>query len=175
MVCDVTDENSNEVAVAAALGRFGRLTGAALNAGIAWSTKIDDPTGLASLKRNLDVNVLGVALGLRAALSALRIAGGGAFTATASTSGIAGDPTHWQYNAAKGAVVNLVRSVAVELAPENIRFNAVAPGPTETGMTAGLLGDGPNPVSELLRMRIPLHYRGHSASGRGSHGKHRTV
>jgi NAD(P)-dependent dehydrogenase (short-subunit alcohol dehydrogenase family) len=155
-VCDVTDRSANETAVEMALDRFGKLTGAALNAGVTGSMPIDDPTGLDLLSLNLDVNVVGVVHGIRAALPALRANGGGAFTVTASTSGMGGDPGMWAYNAAKGAVINLVRSVAVELGHENIRINAVAPGPTETGMTQGLLGNGPNPISESLRQRVPL-------------------
>jgi meso-butanediol dehydrogenase/(S,S)-butanediol dehydrogenase/diacetyl reductase len=155
-ICDVTDRAANEAAVATALDRFGKLSGAALNAGVTGNSPIDGENGLALLNANLEVNVVGVVHGIRAALSALRQNGGGAFTVTASTSGIRGDPGMWMYNAAKGAVVNLVRSVAVELGHEGIRINAVAPGPTETGMTQGILEGGPNPVSESLRQRVPL-------------------
>ena len=154
--CDVTDPAANQSAVAAAVERFGKLSGAALNAGVTGSIPIDDAEGLPLLKANLDVNVVGVVHGIRAALPALRANGGGAFTVTASTSGIGGDPGMWAYNAAKGAAINLVRSVSVELGHEQIRINAVAPGPTESGMTEGILGSGPNPVSESIRQRVPL-------------------
>jgi NAD(P)-dependent dehydrogenase (short-subunit alcohol dehydrogenase family) len=156
LVCDVTDEAANAAAVETALEHFGKLTGAALNAGVAGALAIDDPNGLEVLRLNLEVNVIGVVHGVRAALPAFRSNGGGAFTVTASTSGIGGDPTMWTYNAAKGAVINLVRSLGVELAHENIRVNAVASGPTETGMTQGLIAAGPNPISESLRKRIPM-------------------
>jgi len=168
-VCDVTDRSANEAAVATALNRFGKLTGAALNAGVTGSMPIDDPKGLDLLRLNLDVNVVGVIHGIRAALPALRASGGGAFTVTASTSGIGGDPGMWAYNAAKGAVINLVRSVAVELGHENIRINAVAPGPTETGMTQGLLGSGPNPISESIRQRVPLQRWGLASEQAAAH------
>jgi meso-butanediol dehydrogenase/(S,S)-butanediol dehydrogenase/diacetyl reductase len=168
-VCDVTDAAANEAAVALAVERFGKLSGAALNAGVTGSLPIDDPNGLALLSANLDVNVVGVVHGIRAALPALRAQGGGAFTVTASTSGIAGDPGMWAYNAAKGAVINLVRSVGVELGHENIRINAVAPGPTETGMTEGLLAGGPNPISESLRQRVPLKRWGQAREQAAAH------
>ncbi len=169
LTCDVTDPTANEAAVAAAVERFGKLTGAALNAGITGAVPIDDPTGIDLLRANLEVNLVGVVHGIRAALPALRANAGGALTVTASTSGIGGDPAMWAYNAAKGGVVNLVRSVAVELGHEGVRINAVAPGPTETGMTQGLLADGPNPASESLRQRIPLKRWGKAAEPAAAH------
>ena len=72
---------------------------------------------------------------------------------TASTSGIAGDPNMWAYNTAKGAVINLVRSVAVDLGPDGITVNAVCPGPTETAMTERIRTLD---TYEDLRRRIPL-------------------
>ena len=169
MVCDVTDESANAAAVAMAVDRFFNLTGAALNAGVAGAIAIDDPSGLDLLRLNLEVNVVGVVLGVRAALPAFRSNGNGAFTVTASTSGIGGDPSMWTYNAAKGAVINLVRSLGVELAHENIRVNAVAPGPTETGMTQGLLAGGPNPISESLRKRVPMQRWGLASEQAAAH------
>lgn len=59
----------------------------------------------------------------------------------------------WAYNAAKGGVVNFVRAAALELGREGIRVNAVCPGPTHTGMTAGVLQSS---MHEELRRHIPL-------------------
>ena len=84
----------------------------------------------------IEVNVRGVLLGIRAAVPALRAAGGGRIVVTASTSGCGADPEMWPYNAAKAAVINLVRAAALDLAADGITVNAVCPGPTETGMTA---------------------------------------
>lgn len=167
--CDVSQAADNDAAVATALERFGALSGVALNAGVSGAAPIDADDALALLEQNLAVNLVGVVHGVRAALPAFRRAGSGSITVTASTSGIAGDPSMWPYNAAKGGVINLVRSLAVELAPENIRINAVAPGPTVTGMTQGLLGGGANPVSESLRQRIPMQRWGTAAEPAAAH------
>jgi len=94
-------------------------------------------------------------LGTRAAVPALRAAGGGAVIATASVSGLGGDPNMWAYNAAKGGVVNYVRSAAIDLARDAIRVNAVCPGPIRTGMTAAIEKSAPA-VYEALRSHIPL-------------------
>ena len=109
---------------------------------------------MADLDRVLDVNVKAVVLGMRAAVPAMRKVGGGSIVVTASTSGIGGDPGMWPYNTSKGAVVNLVRATSLDLAADNIRVNAVCPGPIRTGMTARL--QSVPAVDEALRVRIPM-------------------
>ena len=100
------------------------------------------------------VNLRAVVLGVRAALPALRKASDPAIAVTASVSGLGGDPGLWAYNAAKGGVVNFVRSAALELGRQGIRVNAVCPGPTHTGMTQGILQSPA--VHEELRRHVPL-------------------
>lgn len=134
---DVCAEELNERAVVAAVERFGRLDAAVLNAGVPAGG--DLVTGsLDAFDRAMDVNVRAVLLGIRATVPAMRAAGGGRISVTASTSGLGGDPSMWPYNTAKGAVINLVRAAAVDLAAQDITVNAVCPGPTETQMTAGI-------------------------------------
>lgn len=151
---DVSTEEANAAAVAAAVERFGRLDASILNAGIVGSPPMEDPAAPARLDAVLAVNVRGVMLGIRAAAPAMRDVGGGSIVATASTSGFRGDPGSWAYNASKAAVINLVKAAAIDYATHGIRVNAVAPGPTETGMTAGLT-DRPA-LYEDMRRRIPL-------------------
>ena len=137
---DVTSADLNDAAAALALDRFGRLDASVLNAGIAMSGDLLRMP-LEELDRVMDVNVKAVVLGIRSAVAAMRKSPSGSGTdrgsivVTASTSGLAGDPTMWPYNTSKGAVINLVRAAALDLGPEGIRINAVCPGPTETGMT----------------------------------------
>jgi NAD(P)-dependent dehydrogenase (short-subunit alcohol dehydrogenase family) len=152
---DVTSEADNAAAVALAEERFGRLDASFLNAGIVGSPAWEAPEAPDRLRRVLEVNVVGVALGIRAAAPALRRVGGGAIVATASTSGMRADPGSWCYNASKAAVINLVRAAAMDFSGDNIRVNAVAPGPTMTGMTSGLLRL-PEIHDEMVR-RIPMH------------------
>lgn len=153
VVGDVTSEATNAGAVAAAIDEHGRLDAVVLNAGRPMSGDLLE-LDLEQFDRTMDVNVRAVLLGIRAAVPALRGSGGGAIAVTASTSGLAGDPAHWPYNTAKGAVVNLVRAAAVDLAADDIRVNAVCPGPTATGMTRGLTTDPDR--FEPLRRRIPM-------------------
>jgi meso-butanediol dehydrogenase / (S,S)-butanediol dehydrogenase / diacetyl reductase len=149
---DVTDEATNTTMVEVAERRFGALHGAFLNAGIAGFGLIDR-LPMEQFDQVMAVNVRAVALGIKAALPALRRAELGAIVVTGSTSGLAADPGGWSYNASKAAVINLARAAALDLAHEAIRVNAVCPGPTRTGMTEQLRS---RPMAESTRTVIPM-------------------
>jgi NAD(P)-dependent dehydrogenase (short-subunit alcohol dehydrogenase family) len=155
VVGDVSTLATNEAMVAAAVDRFGRLDAAVLNAGVVGSPAIEADGAIERFDRIMAVNVRGVVLGIRCAAPALREAGGGSVVATASTSGLRADPGSWAYNASKAAVVNLVRAAALDYAVQGIRVNAVAPGPTDTGMTRPLLSRAED-VWEGIRSRVPM-------------------
>ncbi len=157
---DVTDAAVNDAAVALAVEQFGRLDAVVLNAGIATGGDLMT-LPMNELDRVFDVNVKAVVLGMRAAVPAMKAVGGGSIVVTASTSGLGGDAGRWPYNTSKGAVVNLVRSVALDLGADGIRVNAVCPGPTETGMTSRIKE---HPMAyEQLRQRIALQRWGQPA------------
>jgi 3-oxoacyl-[acyl-carrier protein] reductase len=150
---DVTSPELNELAVRTAKDLFGGLDVAVLNAGVAASGDLFEAP-LEVFDRSIDVNVRAVVLGIRAAVPAMRERGGGRVIVTASTSGLAGDPGRWAYNAAKAAVVNLVRAAALDLAADAVTVNAVCPGPTETGMTERLMAE--RELYEDLRRAVPM-------------------
>ncbi len=152
-VGDVTDESANEGAVALAVERFGRLDAVALNAGVSQSGDLVTMP-IEYFDRVMAVNVRALVLGMRAAVPVLRDGGGGSIVVTASTSGLGGDPGMWPYNTSKGAAVNLVRAAAVDLGADDIRVNAVCPGPTETGMTIHI--DANAERHENLRRQVPM-------------------
>ena len=160
VVGDVTSERTNTDAVAAALTRFGRLDAAVFNAGISMSGDLLE-LPMEEFDRAIAVNVRAVALGMRAVVPQMRLAGAGRVVVTASTSGIGADPNMWAYNTSKGAVINLVRAAAVDLGPDNITVNAVCPGPTETEMTSRLQALPTR--HEQLRRTIPLQRWGLAA------------
>lgn len=151
LVGDVTLEAANAAAVSAALA-LGGLHAMMLNAGLPASGSIE-ALDMATFDRVVNVNLRAVVLGVRAGLMALRQVTHPAIVVTASVSGLGGDPGMWAYNAAKGGVVNFVRSAALELGREGIRVNAVCPGPTHTGMTVDILQ---SPIHEELRRHVPL-------------------
>jgi NAD(P)-dependent dehydrogenase (short-subunit alcohol dehydrogenase family) len=153
-VGDVTSEADNAAAVTAACEQFGGLDVLVLNAGVACAGALE-ALPLEDFDRVLDVNLRGSVLGLRAAIPALVGSEAGAVVMTASVSGLRADPGMWAYNAAKGALVNLVRAAAIELAHRGVRVNGVCPGPTRTGMTAFMERAAPE-MFEGLRRHVPL-------------------
>ena len=152
---DVTEPGFNDAAVALALERFGRIDGAALNAGVVAGADLVDGS-LEAFDRVMEVNVRAVLLGIRAAAPAM--SRGSAISVTASISGLRADPGLWAYNTSKAGVINLVRSASMDLASRGIRINAVCPGPTETGMTEAMDAA----VRGEIRSRIPLQRWGTS-------------
>ena len=156
---DVTDENCNIQAVRMAVEEYGRLDILVCNAGIPMSGDLISMP-MSQFDRVMDVNVRAVVLGARAAVPVMRKRGGGSIVVTASTSGTGGDPGMWPYNTSKAAVINLVRALALDLGVDNIRVNAVCPGPTETGMTQRI--KSVPAVYESLRSRIALQRWGQS-------------
>jgi meso-butanediol dehydrogenase/(S,S)-butanediol dehydrogenase/diacetyl reductase len=159
VVGDVSDAATNGAMVEAAVRNFGRLDVAVLNAGVVGSPPIEADGAIERLDRILAVNVRGVALGIRFAAPAMRSGGGGSIVATASTSGLRADPGSWAYNSSKAAVINLVRAAALDYAVQSIRVNAVAPGPTATGMTLPLRQARPE-VFDDITSRVPMQRMG---------------
>lgn len=155
LIGDVSAEATNATAVEAALSAWGRLDVALLNAGTVGSPAFEAAGAIERFDEVLAVNLRSVALGIRCAAPAIRTTGtDGAIVATASTSGFGGDPGNWAYNASKAGVINLIRAAAIDYAVHGVRINAVAPGPTETGMTRGLqrLPD----IHRAMARRVPM-------------------
>jgi 3-oxoacyl-[acyl-carrier protein] reductase len=151
---DVTDPSTNESMREAAIDTFGRLDCLVLNAGV--SGRGDIATiEMAAVDRVLDVNLRATVLGLRACVPAMRQAGGGSVVLTASVSAFGGEPDRWPYSAAKAAVVSLARSMAIDLGRDQIRVNAVCPGPIHTGISRHIADRDPERYG-YLRDSIPL-------------------
>jgi meso-butanediol dehydrogenase/(S,S)-butanediol dehydrogenase/diacetyl reductase len=151
---DVATLETNAEMVAVALDRFGRLDVAVLNAGIGFHPGLEEHGALERFEEILDVDLRGVFFGMHATLPVIAAGGGGAVVATASVTGLRADPGAYAYVAAKAGVIGLVRALAIDYATRGVRVNAVCPGPTETGLTAGMRAD--REVSEELRRHVPL-------------------
>ncbi|MDP9465415.1 MAG: SDR family oxidoreductase [Actinomycetota bacterium] len=154
MVADAASDDDNAATVRLAEETYGRLDVAIFNAGVRASGEIDT-IDLAVWEMSLDVNLRSVVFGMRHAVPAMRRAGGGAIVVTASNTGLAGEPVRWPYAAAKAGAINLVRSVAIDVAADHIRVNAVCPGPTLTGMTDHLSEQHPDRFEQLRRV-VPM-------------------
>ncbi|MDA0352884.1 MAG: glucose 1-dehydrogenase [Chloroflexi bacterium] len=125
---DVTSEADWAAAVAAAEESYGKLDLLVNNAGLS-SSAFEDPLDLDGWNAIMDVNATGVFLGTRAAIPALRRAGGGAIVNMSSILGFVGFETgHPAYSASKGAVRSFTKATANRYGPEGIRVNSVHPG-----------------------------------------------
>jgi NAD(P)-dependent dehydrogenase (short-subunit alcohol dehydrogenase family) len=147
---DITSEAVNTAAVEATLARFGQLDGLVLNAGMASYGAIDEQP-MDVFDAMISINLRSAVLGIRAGLPALRKSYHPSIVVTASVSGLGGDAGLWSYGAAKGGLINLVRAVAMELGPEQIRINAVCPGPVESPINQETRDERPERAEGLRR------------------------
>ena len=138
---DVSDDAEVASAVKTAEETYGRLDVAFNNAGIMLADDSDSiATSEETIDKTLAVNLKGVLYGCRHQIPAMRRAGGGSIINTASFVASVGAATpQIAYTASKGAVLSMTRELAVIHARENIRVNALSPGPLRTEMLMSYL------------------------------------
>ena len=146
---DVTDETQVAAAIDLAVQAFGRLDCVFNNAGVAGAFGPITHQSVEDWDYTFAVLVRGVFLGIKHAARVMKAQGeGGSIINTASIAGLSGGDGPQAYSAAKAAVINLSRAVAVELAPAKIRVNAICPG----GILTPLLHRGsPEPLRRCSR------------------------
>jgi 3-oxoacyl-[acyl-carrier protein] reductase len=137
---DVSQRADVERTVQAAIERFGGLDILFNNAGVAMPATPIEAVDDALFDRILAVNVKGVYYGVQVAVPHLKRRGGGVILNTASTAGIRPRPGLAPYAASKAAVINLTKTLALELAPHKIRVVAICPVATDTPMLNEFIG-----------------------------------
>ena len=136
---DVSDPSQVEELVDYAVEEFGRLDVMVNNAGIGSQASIEDME-IEDYQSLRSVDLDGVVYGCKFAAPHLKETEG-CIINTASIYGLVGDAGATAYNTAKGGVVNLTRSVANDLAEDNVRVNSICPGFVKTAMTEKALKD----------------------------------
>ena len=160
---DHTERGQCRAAVAAAIARFGALDILHNNAGGPFAGPVETADD-ATLDRVIGVNLVGGFKMTQEALPALReagrrLSGGAVILFTSSLQGIKARPNYTVYTASKHGIVGLVKGLALELAPANIRVNAICPTVTETPMLAKFLpgmADDMDEARRRFRATIPL-------------------
>ena len=148
---DLCDPEAVAKAFAEVKERFGKGDILANNAGISSRTSLYDYT-LDEFSKIMDLNVKAVFVCSQAAARIMKEQGGGVIINTSSMVGEYGQPSGCGYPTSKFAVNGLTRSLARELAKDQIRVNAVSPGVTRTDMVAAL----PQELVDRISAGIPL-------------------
>lgn len=137
-VANVADPAQVEAAVQCAVKNFGALHYAFNNAGIGGTLLPAGELPADDWQRVIDINLSGVAHGLRCQIPAILAAGGGAIVNMSSILGLVGNPIAPAYVAAKHGVTGLTRSAALAYSAQGIRINSIHPGYVDTPILDGL-------------------------------------
>ena len=155
--CDVADETAVDGAFAETVSEFGRVDACFVNAGVSGRGGAAGFANMATAewRRVMRVNLDGAFFTLRAATRhMIERGGGGSLAVTSSLSAMMGAPRSQHYAATKGAVISLMRALAVELARHKVRVNAIVPGWIDTPMTEQALhGEA---FTQKVLPRVPL-------------------
>jgi NAD(P)-dependent dehydrogenase (short-subunit alcohol dehydrogenase family) len=167
VVADVTEEDGVKEYVRAAVDRFGAIDAFYNNAGVEGEVKAIQDYPLEAFRKVLDVNVVGVFLGMKYVLPVMLRQNKGSIINTASVAGLMGSPHIAVYSASKHAVIGLTRSVAAECAGTGVRINCVCPGMIDSRMLSTILvgrsgGNAPPPMEKVVA-RIPARRLGQAS------------
>ena len=158
--CDVANDDEVSRVVGAVIADLGEISGLFNNAGIEGEAHPLGTWPIASFRAAMEVNVTGAFAVLNAVVPSMQRGGGGAVVNTASTASFRGyGHTATAYVASKHAMLGITRAAAVELAPQGIRVNAVAPGCADTPLMDRshrmLNPDDPESVKKMITAGIP--------------------
>ena len=155
LAADVSSAADVNATVERTVARFGRIDIVVNNAGISHRNRPMLEVDEAEFDRIFAVNVKSIYLYAQAAIPHMRRQGGGVILNIGSTAGIRPRPGLAWYNASKGAVNLLSKSMAVELAPDRIRVNAIAPVAGETPLLATFMGEDTPEKRAAFKASIP--------------------
>jgi len=164
---DVTREDEVAEYVRAAVDKFGTIDVFYNNAGIEGDIKPITEYSLESFRRVLDVNVIGVFLGMKHVLPVMFKQNKGSIINTASIAGLLGSPQIAVYSASKHAVIGLTKTASWECTGTGVRVNCVCPGLIDSRMLSTIIqgrspGNAPPPHDKLVE-RIPARRLGQAS------------
>ncbi|MCP9626596.1 SDR family oxidoreductase [Rhodopseudomonas palustris] len=164
LTADVTLEDQVAGYVRSALDRCGRIDVFYNNAGIEGDIRPIVQTSLDAFRRVLDVNVVGVFLGMKHVLPVMLQQRAGSIINTASIAGLIGSNDIVAYTASKHAVIGMTKTAALECGDSGVRVNCVCPGMIDSRMLSAIVegrNPGPAPVpNDRVVERIPMRRLG---------------
>jgi NAD(P)-dependent dehydrogenase (short-subunit alcohol dehydrogenase family) len=165
VAADLSKPDGAEKAMAETLKAYGRVDIVVNSAGVGYSWLQKSPGSMGPVDDTtpekwaevMAINLDSLFHMCRLAIPQMKKQGGGSIVNVTSISGIQGLPVAHTYTAAKGAAINLTRSLAVTYCGDNIRVNCIAPGYIDTPMVADLMGlfDDPAMADRLVPMKRP--------------------
>lgn len=156
VAADVSLETDWQRLVEAALDAYGRLDHVVNNAGISHRNGPLLDVDEATFDRVFAVNVKSIYWSAQAAVPVFRQQSGGSFINIASTAGLRPRPGLVWYNGSKGAAITITKGMAVELAADRIRVNAICPVIGETGLTSTFMGGDTPELRAKFVASVPL-------------------
>jgi 3alpha(or 20beta)-hydroxysteroid dehydrogenase len=151
---DVTSELDWQAVADQAVDAHGRIDILLNNAGVFLAASLQE-TSLEEFRRVIEINALGVFLGMRSVAPAMTEQGAGSIINVSSVAGLGGSPYLTAYAGSKWAVRGMTKVVARELAPFGVRVNSLHPGQIDTDMNARQREKTPELIDKLIR-GIPL-------------------
>jgi NAD(P)-dependent dehydrogenase (short-subunit alcohol dehydrogenase family) len=152
---DVAQEADIAALVARAVKEYGRLDVLFNNAGLGGAVGPIDETSVEDWDKTQAVLLRAVFLGIKHAAPVMRTQGGGSIISTASVAGVRGGAGPHAYSAAKAGVINLTRSVAIELAKDQIRVNCICPGGINTPLIHTRIPGGQEVAAQFMTQLQP--------------------
>jgi NAD(P)-dependent dehydrogenase (short-subunit alcohol dehydrogenase family) len=167
VAADVTEEDGVKEYVRTAVDKFGTIDVFHNNAGVEGEVRAIQDYPLEAFRKVLDVNVVGVFLGMKHVLPVMLKQNRGSIINTASIAGLVGSPHIAVYSASKHAVIGLTKSVASECTGTGVRINCVCPGLIDSRMLSAIFvgrsgGNAPPPVEKMVE-RIPARRLGQAS------------
>jgi NAD(P)-dependent dehydrogenase (short-subunit alcohol dehydrogenase family) len=167
VTADVTNEDQVTEYVRTTVDRFGTVDVFYNNAGVEGDVKPITEYPLAMFRKVIDVNVVGVFLGMKHVLPVMLKQDSGSIINTASIAGLMGSPQIAVYSASKHAVIGLTKSAAWECTGTGVRINCVCPGLIDSRMLSSILqgrspGNAPPPNDKIVE-RIPARRLGQAS------------
>ena len=156
VAADVANPDDVQTMVSETVQAFGGVDIMVNNAGYTHKNQPMLDVSEAEFDRIFDVNVKAIFLAAKAVVPELVKRGGGSIITTASTAGVRPRPGLVWYNSSKGAAITMSKAMAIELAPQKIRVNAINPVAGDTPMLADFMGEDTPEIRERFISTIPL-------------------